>query len=167
LRREAQLGLPAAVVAHQIHLLEPRGQGALRNLSHHPQEHFRTQRHGSREPHVAGLLGGVSRRRVRHHRVDERAAEPLGNLSGHVPGDQIVFDQRHVRPVLLGATGVDDGARLPRRHRVADFEPGEILDVDRASLRRDGDGRRQECRGDCQSSHRDASCKGLCVSPEP
>jgi hypothetical protein len=83
---------------------------------------------------VAGLLDRIAGRTERHDRVDQGVPELLRDLAGGVACDRVVFDEGHVRPVLLDAAGVDDRGGLARGHCLANFQPREIFGVDRPCL---------------------------------
>src|ERR1700674_388649 len=90
-------------------------------------------------------LHRITSGRERQRRIDECVAEFDRDRTGDPARDEVVLADRHVRTVLLGASSVDDGVRLPGLNRLLHFRPGEIFDVDRA-LRHKGSGGKNESR---------------------
>src|SRR5258708_1662009 len=129
-RRTRQRSLSAAVVAHEDDGLETRGDSRARHGTRDFTEQLVGDGDRAGEAHVSGRRTHVARRREGDGRIYQRVVQSVGDSSRHPMRDEVVLAGHHVRPVLLGRAGVNDGGGLARRDGGADFGPGQFFDVD-------------------------------------
>ena len=129
--------LVSAAVADVDDVLEPvHVQAVPHVLEHHPEG---LVAHG-KSPGIAHVPGPGLESALRHQ-LDDRRAERVAEFARdgvarpleHV----VVLAQGDVGPVLLDASGGDDGGGLAGGHRVAHLDPRQLLDPDRVQ-RSDG-----------------------------
>ena len=73
---------------------------------------------------------------VRQHRIDDGVTEFRGDTAGDMTSDEVVFAQHQMRPVLLGAAGINERGGGAGLYGITHFGPGQLFEMDTGQFAR-------------------------------